>query len=137
MTYAQSTIPEWEFLAAVARRAGCGILLDLNNVYVNAVNHAFDPATYLRGIPGELVGQFHLAGHTDMGDYLFDTHSRPVVEPVWELYRQALAAWGPVTTLIEWDEDIPPLPRLMEEADTARALAETLGGARVPAHLHA
>ncbi len=122
-------MPEWEFLTAVATRSGCGILLDLNNIYVNAFNHQFDPYDYLRAIPGELVGQFHLAGHTDMGPYLFDTHSSPVINPVWEMYREALTRWGPVTTLIEWDEEIPPFPRLAEEADTARAIyVQVLGG---------
>ena len=129
VTYQHSTMPEWEFLTAVARRCGCGILLDLNNVYVNAYNHQFDPHAYLRAIPGELVGQFHLAGHTDMGSYLFDTHSRPVIDAVWDLYREALGRWGPVTTLIEWDEDIPPFPRLAEEAEQARAIyVQVLGG---------
>ncbi len=121
VTYKHSAMPEWQFLVAVARRSGCGILLDLNNIYVNAVNHGFDPLEYLRGIPGELVGQFHLAGHTDMGKFLFDTHSRPVIEPVWDLYREALKLYGPVTTLIEWDEDIPPFEYLLQEADQARA----------------
>ena len=129
VSYRHSTMPEWEFLAAVAERSGCGILLDLNNIYVNSYNHQFDPYDYLARIPGETVGQFHLAGHTDMGSYLFDTHSRPVIEPVWELYRAALRRFGPVTTLIEWDEDIPPFPRLAEEADKARAIfVQVLGG---------
>jgi len=129
VTYAHSTMPEWEFLTAVAERSGCGILLDLNNIYVNAYNHQFDPYEYLHRIPGELVGQFHLAGHTDMGTYLFDTHSRPVIEAVWALYHEALARWGPVTTLIEWDEDIPPFAQLAEEADKARAIyVQVLGG---------
>ncbi len=129
VTYQHSTMPEWEFLTAVAERSGCGILLDLNNVYVNAYNHQFDPAAYLRAIPGELIGQFHLAGHTNMGDYLFDTHSAPVIDAVWQLYRDALQAWGPVTTLIEWDEDIPPFPRLAEEAERARAIyVQVCGG---------
>lgn len=122
VTYKHSAMPEWQFLAAVAQRSGCGILLDLNNIYVNAVNHGFDPLEYLRGIPGELVGQFHLAGHTDQGKFLFDTHSRPVIEPVWDLYREALRLYGPVTTLIEWDEDIPPFEYLAAEADQARAI---------------
>ena len=122
VTYRHSTMPEWQFLTEVAERSGCGILLDLNNIYVNAYNHQFDPAEYLRHIPGELVGQFHLAGHTDMGTYLFDTHSRPVIDAVWSLYREALSRWGPVTTLIEWDEDIPPFPVLAEEAEKARAI---------------
>ena len=126
VTFRHSTMPEWEFLTAVAQRSGCGILLDLNNIYVNAYNHQFDARDYLRHIPGELVGQFHLAGHTDMGAYLFDTHSRPVIDAVWGLYRNALDRWGPVTTLIEWDEEIPPFPRLAEEADRARAIAAEL-----------
>ncbi|MDP3702964.1 MAG: DUF692 domain-containing protein [Candidatus Omnitrophota bacterium] len=129
VTFRHSTMPEWEFLTVVAERSGCGVLLDLNNIYVNAYNHQFDPVEYLTHIPGELVGQFHLAGHTDMGGYLFDTHSRPVIDAVWELYRTALARWGPVTTLIEWDEDIPPFERLAEEADRARAIyVQVLGG---------
>ena len=125
VTYEHSTMPEWEFLTAVARRSGCGILLDLNNIYVNAYNHQFDPLTYLEHIPGELVGQFHLAGHTHCGTYLFDTHSAQVIDEVWALYRRALQRWGPVATLIEWDEDIPSFARLAEEADTARVIYET------------
>ncbi len=128
VTYRHSTMPEWEFLTAVAHTSGCGILLDLNNLYVNAYNHQFDPYRYLAAIPGTSVGQFHLAGHTDQQGYLFDTHSRPVCEAVWELYQAALRQWGPVTTLIEWDEEIPPLPRLLEEAACARAIvAQTCG----------
>lgn len=129
VTYRHSVMPEWEFLTAVARRAGCGILLDLNNVYVNSVNHQFDPAEYVRKVPPELVGQFHLAGHTDMGKFLFDTHSKPVIEQVWNLYREALKLYGPISTLIEWDEDIPPLPRLLEEAGRAKAILDAVCGA--------
>ncbi len=121
VTYKHSVIPEWEFLAETARRSGCGILLDLNNVYVNAQNHKFDPYTYLENIPGEKVGQFHLAGHTDMGDFLFDTHKGEVIAPVWGLYRKALELYGPVSTLIEWDEAIPEFSRLAQEAEKARA----------------
>ena len=123
VTYRHSTMPEWEFLTAIARRSGCGILLDLNNIYVNAVNHAFDPLDYLRAIPGELVGQFHLAGHTNQGTFLFDTHNRPVIDDVWALYRQALRQFGPVTTLIEWDAEIPPFEYVAAEAAQARAIA--------------
>ena len=122
VTYRHSVMREWEFLAEVARRSGCGILLDLNNVYVNAFNHGFDPTAYLDGIPGERVGQFHLAGHTDRGPFLFDTHSSPVIGPVWDLYKEALRRWGPVTTLVEWDEEIPPFERLAEEAGAARRI---------------
>ena len=122
ITYKHSTIPEWEFLTQIAKKSGCGILLDLNNVYVNAFNHKFDPMEFLNGIPGERVGQFHLAGHTDMGKFLFDTHSAPVIHPVWEMYREALRRYGPVSTLIEWDEDIPEFPRLFEELEKAREI---------------
>lgn len=122
VTYKHSVMSEWEFLAEVARRADCGILLDLNNIYVNAVNHGFDPYLYLEHIPGERIGQFHLAGHTDMGTYLFDTHSRPIIDQVWNLYRRALQRYGSVTTLIEWDEDIPEFSELAKEAAKARAI---------------
>ena len=134
ISYSSSTIPEWEFTREVARRSGCGLLLDLNNIYVNAYNHQFDPLDYLAGIPGELVGQFHLAGHTDMGAYLFDTHSTPVIPPVWALYEQALRRWGPVATMIEWDENIPEFPRLAEEAAAARAITQRLCPPQ-PAHV--
>ena len=132
VTCESSTMPEWDFVVQIARRSGCGILLDLNNVYVNAYNHQFDPYDYLRAIPGEFVGQFHLAGHTNKGAYLFDTHSTPVIEEVWAMYRWALAQWGPVATLIEWDEDIPPFPRLAEEAATARAIYDEITNHQIP-----
>ena len=89
VTYTHSAMPEWEFLTEVARRSGCGILLDVNNLYVNATNHKFDPREYLKNISKESVGQIHLAGHTDMGSFLFDTHSAPIIDRVWELYREA------------------------------------------------
>jgi uncharacterized protein (UPF0276 family) len=122
VTYKHSVIPEWEFLVEVATRSGCGILLDLNNIYVNSKNHQFDPYEYIEAIPGNLVGQFHIAGHTDMGTFLFDTHSAPVIDPVWELYRFALTRWGQISTLIEWDEDIPSFERLSEECARARKI---------------
>src|SRR3989338_61557 len=122
LTYKHSVIPEWEFLTEVARRSGCGILLDLNNIYVNAFNHEFDAKEYLRHIPGELVGQFHLAGHTKKDGFLFDTHSSSVIDPVWELYREALKLYGPVSTLVEWDAEIPEWPVLAKEAEKARQI---------------
>lgn len=122
ITFKHSTMPEWEFLSEVARRSGCGILLDINNIYVNSKNHGFDAVQYLDGIPADKVGQFHLAGHTDMGTYLFDTHSKPVIPEVWNLYREALKRWGQVTTLVEWDEDIPEWPELMAECGRARKI---------------
>jgi len=120
LTYASSTIPEPQFLAAVAQRAGCGILLDVNNVYVSSVNHGFDAAAYLEAIPADRVWQFHLAGHSDHGAYLLDTHDHPVREEVWELYKLAVARFGNVATLVEWDGNIPEWDRLEAEAVRAR-----------------
>jgi uncharacterized protein len=126
-TYVQfrhSTMTEWEFLAAVAARADCGILLDVNNVYVSAHNHGFDPLRYLDGMPRGRVAQIHLAGFTHMGTYLFDTHSAPVSDAVWHLYAHAIERFGPVSTLVEWDADIPAFDRLCAEAQHARRIAE-------------
>jgi uncharacterized protein (UPF0276 family) len=126
-TYVQfrhSAFSEWEFLAAVAEEADCGILLDVNNVYVSAYNHGFDPLRYLDGIPAARVGQMHLAGYTDRGTYLFDTHSAPVSEPVWRLFAHAVERFGKVSTLVEWDADIPPFDRVCAEAERARQIAE-------------
>jgi len=120
VTYKHSTMPEWEFLREVARRSGCGILLDLNNIYVNSFNHGFDPVRYLEEIPAEKVGQFHLAGHSDKGTFLFDTHAGSVADKVWQLYRRALELYGPVSTLIEWDEAIPDFKRLSDEVKKAK-----------------
>lgn len=121
--YRCSQMPEHEFLMALCERADCGLLLDVNNVYVSATNHGFDAQEYIDSIAPERVGQIHLAGFTDMGAYLFDTHSAPVSEDVWRLYRRAIERFGGVPTLIEWDADIPPLGRLEEECDKARRMA--------------
>jgi uncharacterized protein len=121
LAYTHSTLAEWEFLGAVAERADCGLLLDVNNVYVSAANHGFDAGAYLAGLPADRVAQIHLAGHTDMGTYLFDTHDGPVLEPVWDLYRQAVQRFGRVSTLVEWDARIPPLDVVCAEAERARA----------------
>jgi hypothetical protein len=130
MTYRASDMTEWEFLSAVAEEADCGILLDVNNIYVSAFNHGFDANAYVDGVPAERVVQIHLAGHTHHGDYILDTHSDHVIDPVWELYRRALRRTGPVSTLIEWDEDIPPFAELCAEAAKARAVREEVFGAR-------
>ena len=126
--YRHSTVPEWEFVAEVARRSGCGILLDVNNIYVNAMNQNFDPLEYLHAIPQEPVQELHLAGFAvnrdDAGEILIDHHGAPVAEPVWALYHEALRRFGPTPTLIEWDTDIPPLPILLAEARHAHALLE-------------
>jgi len=126
LRFAGAEIPEWEFVAAVARRTGCGILLDVNNIYVSARNHGFDPQAYLAAIPIDRVWEIHLAGYEEEDGLLVDTHSRPVYEPVWQLYANALGRFGPVATLIEWDNDIPALEALVAEADKAeRLLAAT------------
>jgi len=128
LAYTSSTMTEWEFLARIAEEADCGILLDVNNVYVSARNHAFDPDAYLAGIPVDRVGQFHLAGHSDQGTHVLDTHDAPVVAAVWELYRSALRRFGRVPALIEWDDHIPELERVVEESRRAREVeTEVLG----------
>jgi uncharacterized protein (UPF0276 family) len=123
VSYAQSQLSEWEFLSAVCERADCLILLDINNIYVSSVNHEFDPLTYIAGVPGERVRQFHLAGHEDHGHYIIDTHDHPVPDPVWGLYAEALRRFGPVSTMIERDDNIPPLDELLAELDQARRIA--------------
>ena len=128
LEFVDSAMPEHEFLAAVSRRSGCGLLLDINNIHVNAVNHGFDPVAYIDAIPPQQVAEMHLAGHTaqQVGDreILIDTHNTPVCEPVWELFRYAVARLGPRPTLIEWDSDFPPLERLLQEAETARRILD-------------
>jgi uncharacterized protein (UPF0276 family) len=123
VSYAQSQLSEWDFLSAVCERADCLLLFDVNNVYVSSVNHGFDPLDYLNGIPATRVQQFHLAGHEDHGRYIIDTHDHPVPDPVWELYAQALRRFGPVSTMIERDDNIPPLDELIAELDHARRIA--------------
>jgi len=122
VTFTHSTMPEWEFLSAVAEQADCGILLDVNNVYVSAVNHGFDAAAYLDAVPAARVGQIHLAGHRDEGTHLLDTHDGPVVSAVWALYRHAVRRFGRVSTLIEWDERVPDFDTLAAEAEHARTV---------------
>jgi uncharacterized protein (UPF0276 family) len=119
--FTHSTMPEWEFLAAVAERADCGILLDVNNVHVSAVNHGFSAEEYVDRLPADRIGQIHLAGHSDRGTHLLDTHDAPVVEAVWRLYRRVVARCGPVSTLVEWDDRVPELEDVVAEAERARA----------------
>jgi uncharacterized protein len=122
LTYRASDMSEWEFLREVAERADCAILLDINNIYVSSVNHGFDPPTYLQAMPRERVRQFHLAGHSDLGGHLIDTHDHPIVEPVWDLYCAAVAQFGAVPTMIERDDNIPSLGELVSELQIAREL---------------
>jgi uncharacterized protein len=118
--FAASTMPEWEFLSRLADETGCGLLLDVNNVYVSAVNHDFDPTEYIRNVPHERVVQFHLAGHTHCGTHIVDTHDGPVVDPVWDLYRLAHQHTGGAATLLEWDAKIPAFPEVHAEVLKAR-----------------
>ena len=123
VTFVASSISEAEFLAEVARRADCGILLDVNNIYVSSTNHGWDPEAYLAAIPPERVGQIHLAGHSDHGTHLLDTHDHPVCAAVWDLYGKAIARFGLVSSMIERDDHIPPLDELLVELDRAREIA--------------
>ncbi|HEY6483877.1 MAG TPA: DUF692 domain-containing protein [Steroidobacteraceae bacterium] len=124
VTYRSSDMTEWEFLHAIAERADCLILLDVNNIYVSSVNHEFAPLDYLDAMPAGRIQQIHLAGHENQGDYLIDTHDHPVPDPVWELYRAAVRRFGNVATMIERDANIPPLEELCAEVQQARSLAQ-------------
>ncbi|WP_437311216.1 MNIO family bufferin maturase [Sorangium sp. So ce388] len=130
LTFTASRMSEWEFLSAVAEEADCGILLDVNNVYVSSYNHGFDPGAYVDGVPHHRIVQFHLAGHTNHGRYILDTHSDHVADAVWALYRRAVEHTGDVSTLIEWDDDIPAFEVLAAEAEKARAIREEVARAR-------
>ncbi|MFL5813346.1 MAG: DUF692 domain-containing protein [Bdellovibrionia bacterium] len=120
--FASSEMTEWEFLAEIAKRADCGILLDINNVYVSSINHRFDPLKYLSAIPRERIGQIHLAGHSIQDGYLVDTHDAPVCTEVWDLFRWASENLGLASTMIEWDAKIPEFSVLMTEVEKAGAI---------------
>jgi uncharacterized protein (UPF0276 family) len=124
VSFPQSSMPEWEFLTAVADQADCLILLDINNVYVSGHNHGFDPDRYIESIDPQRVWQFHLAGHSRQGAYIIDTHDAPIIDPVWELYARAVQRFGRVSTMIERDDHIPPLAELIDELGQARRIAE-------------
>jgi len=132
VAFRDSHLTEWQFLSEIATRADCLILLDVNNVYVSAVNHEFDPLEYLNAIPPERVQQIHLAGHENHGDYLIDTHDHPVPDPVWELYASAVRRCGAVSTMIERDDHIPPLEELCAELSRARTLCQHTLAAAAP-----
>jgi uncharacterized protein len=134
VAFRDAPLSEWQFLSEIASRADCLILLDVNNIYVSAVNHEFDALEYLNAIPAERVQQIHLAGHENHGDYLVDTHDHPVPGPVWELYAAAVRRCGAVSTMIERDDHIPPLAELCAELAQARALCQrTLAAMPAPA----
>ena len=124
LAFARSRMPEWEFLARLCDDSGCGLLLDVNNVYVSGFNHGFDPRQYVDAIPADRVVQVHLAGHTHHGTHILDTHDGPAIDAVWDLYARLCARTGPVSTLFEWDASIPPLADVRAEAEKARPLRE-------------
>jgi uncharacterized protein (UPF0276 family) len=123
VAFAGDEMTEWGFLTELCRRTGCYLLLDVNNIYVSAVNHGFDPMAYIAGVPADRVRQVHLAGHSQGRGRLIDTHDRPVPDPVWALYQVASRGLGPVAAMIERDDDIPPLDDLLAELDLARGYA--------------
>ncbi len=124
LTYQHSTISEWEFLRAVAQQADCLILLDINNIHVSAHNHDFDPLTYLAAMPADRIQQIHLAGHLNKGDYSIDTHDHDIIDSVWNLYAESVKRFGRISTMIERDDDIPPLKTLLTELQKARDISE-------------
>jgi len=134
LSFTHSEMKEWEFIAELAIRTDSGILLDVNNIYVSAMNQNFDPIVYLDSIPKDRVGQIHLAGHSNQGKYLLDTHDHPVSEPVWDLYKKSIERFGPISTLIEWDANIPEYSILENEALRAREIqSDILNRQNIPA----
>jgi len=126
LTYSHSVMTEWDFLRAVVEEADCYLLLDVNNIYVSAFNHQFDPMDYLNGIPVNRPKQIHLAGHSNNGDHIIDTHDAAVIDPVWKLYANALERFGFIPTMIERDDHIPPLSDLIIELEQAKHIARDL-----------
>ena len=122
--YHQSEMTEWEFLSEVAEQADCGILLDVNNIYVSSKNHAFDPYEYLNNIPHRRVGQIHIAGHSKFEKFILDTHDHPVLGPVWKMYAHAIQLCGHTATLLEWDDRIPSFDEVHNEAFKANRFLE-------------
>lgn len=130
VTFRGNQLSEWDFIAELVARTGCELLLDVNNVYVSSVNHGFDPREFIAAMPAASVRQIHLAGHEDHGDYIIDTHDHPIVDPVWRLYAWTVDRLGLVPTMIERDDNIPPLAELLAELDVARQVAGDALGAR-------
>ena len=131
LQYKNSTMSEWAFIAEMAERSDCLILLDINNVYVNSVNHNFDPVEYINALPIERVQQIHLAGHLDLGTHIIDTHDQAIIDPVWELYELAVQRFGAVSTMIERDDNIPPLTELQRELAVAKSISDRVLGRAV------
>jgi len=128
---ASDEFSEWEFIARLSELSGCELLLDVNNVYVSARNHGFDPWQFISALPAQRIRQIHLAGHSDYGDYVIDTHDQPVCDPVWQLYQRTLQLLGPVATMIERDDNYPPFDELLGELHKARELGQTTLQGRV------
>lgn len=131
LTYLDSRISEWEFIAEITARSGCYILLDVNNIYVSAYNHGFNPLDYLNAMPRDRVAQIHLAGHTNYGNYILDTHDAPIIPEVLALYAQTIERFGWVSTMIERDDQIPPLADLLDELSHVKAIAEQAMGSSI------
>ncbi|TAL63305.1 MAG: DUF692 domain-containing protein [Legionella sp.] len=124
LTYQQSEMSEWDFLVEIVKQAGCYILLDVNNIYVSSVNHQFNPLDYLRALPTDRIVQIHLAGHNHHGNYIIDTHDAPVVAEVWDLYAASIKRFGPISTMIERDDQLPPFAELLAEMQQAKVIAQ-------------
>jgi uncharacterized protein (UPF0276 family) len=133
LTFKQSEMTEWAFLVEIVNKSGCSILLDVNNIYVSSVNHQFNPLDYINAMPADKVAQIHLAGHSNHGDYIIDTHDAPVIQPVWDLYAATIQKLGRVSTMIERDDNMPPLADLLAELNHARRIAEHVLFDEVPA----
>ncbi len=126
VSFKQSELSEWEFISELTKRTGCWLLLDVNNVFVSSFNHEFDAMEFINGIPEDRVVQFHMAGHSDYETYIVDTHDAPVRDEVWDLYRHCQKRFGPVSTIIERDDNIPPLAELMPELEKIRAIGQEI-----------
>jgi uncharacterized protein (UPF0276 family) len=131
LTYKSSVLDEWEFIGEIADKANIGLLFDVNNVFVSSYNHGLDPVEFVRRVPHERIVQIHLAGHTNFGSYIIDTHAGHVSDPVWDLYRLTIEHTGAVSTLVEWDDEIPALEVVLAEAERARSERERALSARV------
>ena len=123
LTYKQSEMFEWDFIVEIVKQSGCYILLDVNNIYVSSVNHQFNPLDYINAMPADRVAQIHLAGHSNHGDYIIDTHDAPVIQPVWDLYAAAIARLGKISTMIERDDNMPPFKELLAEINHAKQIS--------------
>lgn len=123
-SYVDSSMTEWEFISQIAEAADCLLLLDVNNIYVSSFNHQFDAKAFIDGVPANRIQQIHLAGHHNHGDYIIDTHDAPVIDPVWDLYEYAISKFGAISTMIERDDNIPPLAELVQELEIARKIAK-------------